>query len=130
MLAIIMEQYRLVHESLIDEIHKVRTDLLTSLLISNIVQESLGRVSLSIDVWSNGQLQSFLGVSVHWISRHKNTRQLQLRSGMLAFRHFNGSHSGENMARHLFDLLKRTNLLCKVFTITNYASSLLQVNYF
>jgi hypothetical protein len=114
---IVLEQYKKVHNQLVSEIRDVCTRLFYFDIFSHYLQESLGRVSLSIDVWSDEQLRSFLGVSAHWISHQKITCRLQLHSGMLAFRHFNGLHSGENMAHYLFELLKRCKLLHKVFAV-------------
>lgn len=75
------------------------------------IQEALGRLAMTIDLWSNRNRHSFGAVSGHYIARNKETHRLELSNVMLAFRHFEGSHSGANLARHLFEILKKANLL-------------------
>lgn len=68
-------------------------------------QNALGRVSLTTDAWSNTNLTSFLGVTAHCIVRDAGDGHLLLQSGLLAFRHIQGSHTGENLARILSGII-------------------------
>ena len=62
-------------------------------------------MSLTTDAWSNTNLTSFLGVTAHYIVREPGTGRLILRSGLLAFRHIRGSHTGENLSKVLFEIV-------------------------
>lgn len=77
-------------------------------------QNAIGRVSLTTDVWSDLSLTLFLGVSAHYIIRETNSNQLILRSGLLAFRHVKGLHSGENLAKILFGIIEEMGIANRV----------------
>lgn len=63
---------------------------------------------MTTDVWSDPDLTAFLAVTAHFIVRvgSRSDGQLILRSGLLAFRHISGSHTGENLARVLHKIIK------------------------
>jgi hypothetical protein len=63
-------------------------------------------VSLTTDAWSDPDLVSFLGVTAHFVVRDGLDGQLVLRSGLLAFRHIQGSHTGANLASVLYKIIK------------------------
>jgi hypothetical protein len=71
-------------------------------------------VSLTTDAWSNPNLTSFLGVTAHYIVREAAGRRLLLRLGLLAFRHIQGPHTGENLARILFEIIREMGILNRV----------------
>ena len=58
------------------------------------------------DAWSTPILTSFLGTTAHFIVRDKLHKQPILRSGLLAFRHIRGSHTGEHLAEVLYEIIK------------------------
>ena len=49
---------------------------------------------------------SFLGAMAHFIVCNKLDQQLILRSGLLAFWHIQGSHTGEHLAEVLYEIIK------------------------
>lgn len=66
-------------------------------------------MSLTTDVWSDPDLASFLGATAHFIVRRMRSQpdgELILRSGLLAFRHIKGSHTGEHLAHILYEIIK------------------------
>lgn len=71
-------------------------------------QESVGRISLTVDIWSNKSLRSFLAVTAHWIG-HKNSK-LDLRATLLGFHLLKKKHSGKNIAQTILHLLKRAGI--------------------
>ena len=81
-----------------------------------ILQNSLGRVSLTTDAWSDPNLISFLGITAHFIARDNvdGKPALALRSRMLAFRHIQGSHTGERLARVFYQVIKDAGIERKV----------------
>lgn len=65
-------------------------------------------MSLTTDVWSDPDLAGFLAATAHFIVRmlDGSDSRLILRSGLLAFRHVHGSHTGENLAHVLHKVIK------------------------
>ena len=49
------------------------------------------KVRLMMDIWTNRQMRSFLGVTGHFV------KDFRLQSFMLSCRRFRGSHTGENI---------------------------------
>ena len=71
-------------------------------------------MSLTTDAWSNPNLTSFLGVTAHYIVREAGNGHLLLKSGLLAFRHITGSHTGENLARILSEIIHEMGIIDRV----------------
>ena len=67
-----------------------------------------------MDAWSNANLTLFLGVTAHYIVHEEGSNCLVLRSGLLAFRHIKGSHTGENLAGILFGIICDTGIVNRV----------------
>jgi len=67
-----------------------------------------------MDAWSDPDLVSFLGATAHFIVRNVPDGQLILRSGLLAFRHIQGSHTGKNLAHVLYTIIKDAGIEQKV----------------
>lgn len=83
-------------------------------------QSSLGRISFTSDIWSDPNLASYMGISVHFCAKDISDR-LALLSRLLAFRVVPGSHCGANMARIFFDILEKAGILRKVtYSFSNY----------
>ena len=72
---------------------------------------------MTTDAWSNTNLTSFLGVTAHYIVREGSNGHLLLRSGLLAFRHIRGSHTGENLARILSEIIHEMGIANRVSAI-------------
>jgi hypothetical protein len=75
-------------------------------------QNSLGKVSYTVDLWSDSKLQSFLAITAHWIARNNNS--LELKSSLIAFHRVWGRHTGENLATIILSLLDRAGATSKV----------------
>ena len=87
-------------------------------LQTNLLQQTaLGRVSLTTDGWSTANLTPFLGVTAHYIVREEGSNRLVLRSGLLAFRHIKGPHTGENLAGILFGIICETGIANRVSNV-------------
>ena len=76
------------------------------------LQEILGKISFTLDTWTSKNQKSFIGVIAHWISKDWKLQQCTIE-----FCHFEGSHSGKNLAEVFFKILKDNNLLTKVIII-------------
>ena len=89
------------------------------------------QVCLTLDIWSNRQMRSYLGVTCHFIVDFK------LHSAMLSCHHFRGSHTGERIIQNFEEIVTSFDISGKVDkVITDNASNmkkafrLLEISYF
>lgn len=81
----------------------------------------LDTVSVTVDIWTNRIMHSFLGVTVHYIE------DWNLRSGLLACKEFHGRHTGENIVTHYDELIEIFNLRNKIsHVISDSASNMIK----
>ena len=77
------------------------------------IQEELqnisSQISFTLDGWTSKNQIPFLGITAHWINNNWDLRQITLE-----FYHLEGPHSGENLAKAFFQVLKDYKLLTKV----------------
>ena len=83
------------------------------------MQNAVGKVSFTMDLWSSQLRRSFLAITAHWISRDKVTQGLEYESSLIAFHNLQGSHSGERIARAVLPLLDRVGVTLKVSQYRN-----------
>ena len=95
-------------------------------LVTAELSKSISRVHISFDIWTAGNWVGFLSVYGYWIDL-MGCRQRRL----LAFRRIYGSHSGENQADVLEEVLQSYGLDQKVgyFVSDNASSNSLAVKY-
>jgi hypothetical protein len=77
------------------------------------LQNALGRISLTTDMWSNPNLAGFKAVMAHFIERNADGNLVEA-SCLIAFRFVDGSHTGEHLAKIFFDVLIENGILHKV----------------
>jgi hypothetical protein len=65
------------------------------------VQSAPGKVSLTFDRWTSSTMKAYIAVTAHFV-----TDDWELKSELILFAELPGSHSGANMAAHLFNLTK------------------------
>ncbi|KAG9093931.1 hypothetical protein FS749_013461 [Ceratobasidium sp. UAMH 11750] len=87
--------------------------LLEKSKIDEEMKNAHGRICLTSDLWSDGNLRSFMAVTAHYIDQYGN-----LRDHLISFRKINGSHTGTNIAQAFVDVLDESNVLKKVGFIT------------
>jgi len=78
-------------------------------------QESCGKISFTADVWSNGNLASFLAITSHWIACDNATSSLSLKAALIGFQRLKKRHTGRNLARAILRVIDRAGILAKVF---------------
>jgi hypothetical protein len=79
-------------------------------------------VSLTLDLWSDRRMRSFMGITVHFMNH-----VMELQSYLLDFDYFSGSHTAENIADHCKKVIEKFNLQHKVlFLITDNAANMLK----
>lgn len=78
--------------------------------LRKVVQEAPGRICLSLDMWSTkNNLYPYMGILSHWVDAEWN-----LKSVLLAFKHMPENHTGANMAKCIWKVLKELNIREKV----------------
>lgn len=89
-------------------------------LIFDITKNSAGRISLTMDVWSDQNLVPFMGVTAHRIVvTEVNTAAgprtlLKLCSYLIGFSRIPGRHTGDHLAQLLIYILDRLNITHRV----------------
>lgn len=89
------------------DIHQTFTNEQVS--IQEKLQNVPGNISFTLDAWTSKNQIPFLGITAHWISEN-----WELKNITLEFYHLKGPHSGENLAKAFFQVLKDNKLLTKV----------------
>jgi hypothetical protein len=75
-----------------------------------------GKVSFTFDTWTSEAQDPYLSVTGHYISAPEgHPKEWELKSVQLAFTHFEGNHSGANMADVLMRTVDRYALHKKVY---------------
>ena len=87
-----------------------RCDVLSSFII---LQNALGQISLTTDMWSNPNLAGFKAVTAHFIECDADSNLVEA-SCLVAFCFVDGSHSGEHLTKVFFEVLIENGILHKV----------------
>jgi hypothetical protein len=96
----------------------------------------VGKVSFTFDTWTSDAWDPYLSVMAHYITVPEGQPQeWKLKSEQLAFTHFEGNHSGVNMANVLICTVDHYGLRKKVYVNSCLSSYfcltwLLQVGWF
>ena len=78
------------------------------------------KIHFTFDHWSSPNDCSFLGVVAYWLDSDHN-----LKSTVLGVRRFRGPHTGENQAKHFWDIITPYNIAQKIgyFTLDNASNN-------
>jgi hypothetical protein len=77
-------------------------------------KRALGRIHLTTDIWSDSfQLTSFVGLSAHYCVMGPDGH-LTMASSLIAFSEIDKTHSGENIAELIYNVLFGDGILHKV----------------
>ena len=76
-------------------------------------------LALTIDLWSNRQMKSFMGITVHYLQDWK------MESGMLACKMMRGSHTADNIYQHYAEVAAMFDITNKItFVVTDNAANM------
>ena len=84
------------------------------------LQESLGKVSFTMDLWTDPNLSPFMAVTAHWIEAstqqtlHGPQHTLKLRADLIGFQRVPGRHDGEHLAHAFLHVTDRISITWKV----------------
>jgi hypothetical protein len=82
--------------------------------IQKYIAETPGKVSFSLDLWTSVVVKAYIGVTIHFIDKSWNLRELTLD-----FNELEGIHSGEHIAEKLIDILDTYKISTKVCRTIN-----------
>lgn len=84
------------------------------------LQSSLGKISCTMDMWSDPNLTPFMAVTAHWIETtpiqtpRGQQYMLKLRADLIGFQRVPGNHTGEHLAHAFLHVLDRIGIASKV----------------
>jgi hypothetical protein len=76
-------------------------------LTNHYVQDSVGHVLVTMDIWLDQNHWSYLAMTAHWITRLKETGALQLWAALITFHHLCVGHDSKSLANIAIGLLDR-----------------------
>ena len=92
--------------------------------------EKSNSVSLTVDIWSDRVMRSYLGITAHVIVQQNDGRQpsevtCNLQPLLLSFQRFVGPHSGENISSVFEEVLHSNDIKNKVdYIVTDNAANM------
>ena len=85
------------------------------------IQHSLGRLSLTTDMWSDTNLSPFMAVTAHWIEVKPGApNDWRLQTALIGFVRLNVAHNSRNLGLTLFKVTERLDITAKVSVILLY----------
>jgi hypothetical protein len=73
------------------------------------IQNTPGKISFSVDIWTSLNSLSFLAITCHYLDNDWNIKNI-----LLDFIHICGAHTGENIANYFLNSTCNMNILTKV----------------
>jgi len=87
--------------------------------VANLLRQTPGKISISVDCWSSPAMKSFIGITCHFINS-----DWKLISTLLDIRGFGGDHSGENISACVLESLDDFRIAHKLLAVvTDNASN-------
>jgi hypothetical protein len=80
------------------------------------IQNSLGHISLTTDMWSNPNLDGFKAVTAHFMEQNTDGEIVEAAC-MITFWFVEGDHTGEHLGCIFFKILKENGISFKVIHI-------------
>ena len=77
-------------------------------------QRAVGKISFTANVWSDQNRNSFLCVTVHWISRNSASNCLAFKNTLIGFHCLEDSHTGVHLAKALFGIINHAGIIHRV----------------
>jgi len=77
-----------------------------------------GRVSSTIDCWSSGPMDSYIGITGHYITT--DAEGWHLEEELLGFKALHGPHSGENLAEYAVEVFVELGVIHKVSELKDF----------
>jgi hypothetical protein len=95
----------------------VPLSIMIKLLHTNpLIQKAASEISVTADIWSDQNRQSYLAMTAHWIAKVDETTALNPKVALVAFHHVLSTHNGKLLAKIVLQLLNRAEITLKVKT--------------
>jgi hAT family C-terminal dimerisation region len=103
-----------IHQDILDCYVRLKSD------VKQRLQSALSLVHITCDLWTSGNRLGLMGIVAHFVDEDGI-----LHSLTIGLREMEGSHSGENMAKILWDVLSEYQILTKLgyFTMDNASNN-------
>jgi hypothetical protein len=72
----------------------------------------MGKISFTMDLWTDFDKKPYMAVTAHWLEQEGQT--ITLHTDLIGFMHIPGSHTGERLAEVFLFIINRLNLVKKV----------------
>lgn len=125
---------RRVEQAFEDHLKRLEDDMSVSLLLFRFlvtvhgtksiyvtsIQKALGKISYTMDMWSDPNLSPFMAVTAHWIEGEtiqtvsSEFVALRLRSELVGFVNVPVRHTGEHLAEAFLSVIDRLHITYKV----------------
>lgn len=95
-------------------------------MLSNYEQTAMGKISTTMDMWSDPNLNPFMAVTAHWIQAKTIQTPdgpqhiLTLRADLIGFHRVPGRHDGEHLAHAFIFITDRIGITHKVSCFLHY----------
>jgi hypothetical protein len=76
-----------------------------------LLKAAVGKISFTMDIWSDQNRQSYLAITAHWIL---GTTALELKAALIAFHRLCGNNNGKSLAEVVLQLLDRAGITGQV----------------
>ena len=83
-------------------------------------QNSVGKISFTMDIWTDTNLKPFMAVTAHWIEATTEAtpngpqKVLKLQADLVGFHHIPGRHDGKQLAHAFIFITDRLDITDKV----------------
>jgi hypothetical protein len=110
-------------------------------LLSLALQNAVGALHFTADMWSDRRRRSYICITVHWIAFQRPAERagLEFKSSLLAFQALPGRHTGKRIAKAVYRLLNRAGVnggnvsivfnICSFSIISTVSGFLLDIGY-
>jgi hypothetical protein len=89
-------------------------------------QKSIGKISFTMDIWTDTNLSPFMAVTAHWIEATMEDtpnglqKILKLRADLVGFHHMPGRHDGKHLVHAFILITDRLDITEKVYNSNSF----------
>jgi hypothetical protein len=86
----------------------------------------MGKISFTMDIWSDPDLKAYMGVTAHWMecqplqTSQTSQQKISLRADLIGFMNILGKHTGEHLAKVFLSIIDHLDIANKVSFLLNF----------
>jgi len=73
--------------------------------VSKVPKKADGEISITADVWSANNFDSYIAMTAHWIGEDGPSNGLSLKTTLIAFHCLTSRHTGEQLTKTILQLI-------------------------